>query len=330
MGSGKHKGQGLVMKGLFYSIMIALFIIPILAMIVFYSQTAFPQNIAASIRADEMQYFSGSIEEDLARFLQINGKRALIATTNVSISSETGLDNASLRLTEVIENGTLYGNKIFADQRNLSEWEKNISNIASRSGFGIDLKVTSLNVVQNDSFSILFNATLYVNISDATAEMGILKNITVSEAITIEGIEDPLYPIKTNGNIFRSITKSPASPFNKITTSDLTNLTSDIKNSYYHNSTNGPSFLDRLEGKTTNHYQPYGLESFVYLPDLISAGLPVYSQLSDLDYQYWTSKNGCLLNESFQTDPVYHWFRMCKNNAYVENDLLNTTISCDC
>lgn len=318
------------MKGQFYSIMIALFVIPILALILFYSQITTPQNIATSIRSDELQYFSKSIEEDLSRFLQINGKRALVAAANVSMTSGAGLDNASMRLIEVIKNGTLYGNKIFADQKNLSEWEKNISDIASGSGFTINftsVSNTSVDVTQNDSFSVLFSVTLYnVNISDATAGMGIFKNISVSSAVSIEGIDDPIFPIKTNGTVFRIIKKSP---FNKIAnpSTDLSNLTSNINNRYYHSSTNGASYLDRLEGKVnlSLQYQPYGLESFVYLPEFVIAN----PSLSDLDYQYWNNTHGYLLNNSVQSQnpALPSWFRIgsLTDNDYGLNALLNTT-----
>lgn len=314
------------MKGIFYSIMIALFMIPILALIVFYSQVTTSQNIATEIRADEMQYFSESIEEDLSRFIQINGKRALVAVINLT-QNGTVLDNAPLRLAEIIENGTLYGNQTFADQKNLTMWEKNISDIASRSGFDINLKIMSFNVTQNDSFSLLFSTLVYLNISDASADIGISKNLTAETSVSIENIIDPLYLNRTNGKIFKTIKRSPHMPFNKITVSspDFVNLTNDIKNDFYQNSTDGPSFLDRLEGKLTNHYQPYGLESFVNLQDLQSVGLPINSLLSDLDYQYWANVHGYYINVSYQSDPIYHWFRIGADNYYVENGLLNMT-----
>jgi hypothetical protein len=320
------------MKGQFYSVMIALFVIPLLALIIFYSQTTTPQNIDTNIRADELQYFSESIGEDLIRFLQINGKRALIAAVNMTITNGKGLDDAPGRLVEMIKNGTLNGTQPFADQKNLTTWEKNITDIALNSGFLIEFKNETINVTQNDSFSILFSATVYVNISDATAGMGIFKNMSVASAISIDRMIDPLYSIKTNGTVFKTI---KISPLNKIAnpSTDLSNLTSNIKNGYYYNSINGASLLDRLEGKVvlSEKHQPYGLESFVYLPDFVSAGLYVNSQSSDLDYQYWTNTEGYLLNYSKSYDPpldsVYQWFRInCFAAAdYNINNLLNST-----
>ena len=315
------------MKGLFYSIMIALLIIPILALIIFYSQNITPSNIDTNIRANELQYFSESIEEDLARFLQINGKRALVAAVNFTITNGFGLDNASLRLTEVIKNGTLYGNPTFIDQKNLSEWVQSIRNIASRSNFDVNLTVLTFNVTQNDSFSVLFSTTVLINISDPTTEMGISKNMSAAEAVSIENIQDPLYQIKTSGTVFRNIKKSP---FNKNTAPlagvwNLSNLTSAIKDGYYYSSTKGPSFLDRLEDKVTLS-QPYGLESIVYLPSLTNPD----TSLSDLDYQYWTNIDGYLLNSSKDYNPpldsIYSWFKIDCSAAtdYGISSLLNT------
>jgi hypothetical protein len=313
------------MKGLFYSIMIALFIMPILALILFYSQTAIPQNIATKIRADELQYFSESIKEDLARFLQINGKRAMVAAVNASMSNGIGLDNASLRLIEVIENGTLYGNQTFADQKNFSEWKKSIRDIALKSGFDINLTLMSLDVIQNDSFSILFSTTVYINISDNRAEMSILKNMSIAEAISIENIQDPLYQIKTNGTIFRTIKKSP---FSKILDppTNLSNLTFNVINKYYYSSISGPSFLNRLEGKTTS--SAYGLESFIYLPEHESPN----PSLSVLDYEYWKNIPGYLLNSSKTYDPpldsIYNWLKISCQAATDYN--LNSTLNTAC
>jgi hypothetical protein len=314
--------------------MMTLFIIPILALIIFYSHTTIPQNIDTSIRADELQYFSESIGEDLMRFLQINGKRAIIAAVSMVITNGKGLNNAPASLAEMIENGTLNGTQPFADEKNLTTWEKNISDIAASQGFSVSfISALTVNVTQNDSFSILFNKTIYVNISDATTGMYILKNLSVAAAVSVESIEDPLYSAKTYWNVSVPIRRSP---FNKNTTPvgevwNLSNLTSDTINSYYFSSTKGASFLERLEGKfTLSKYQPYGLESFIYLPNMTKIYQP--NTFSVLDYQYWANTQGYLLNYSQSYNPaldtqIYSWFRInCLAAAdYNISSLLNTT-----
>jgi phosphohistidine swiveling domain-containing protein len=417
VGASQHKGKGLDMKGIFYSIMIALIIIPILGLIAFYSQLG-AQNIDINIRSNELYFFSESIEKDLRRFLEINGKRAMISAVSEVITSGNGLDDAQLRLVEMIENGTLYGNPApLVDEKNIQTWEQNIDDIASNLGFNVDFKDTRVNVTQNDSFNVLFNVTIYVNISDETANMGVLKNITVSAAVSIEDIEDPIFPLKTYGRVFRFIrtsnvnkTTSPLAGQNssnlppnfnsgyafvkanfqssdKVNAStilvtdsiagkesiinsnpnitavvsegdkiipqsltkpiisnvtnatniiknqtkiyldnatmkvwDLSNLTSDIKsigNSYYfyyHNSSKGASFLDRLEGRfnLSSKYQ-YGLETFVNLEEFPTE--LVKSTNSVLDYEYWNDiAGGSIRNGNY--DPVFSWFKLSSTSAF--------------
>ncbi|MEM5781791.1 MAG: hypothetical protein QXD43_01165 [Candidatus Aenigmatarchaeota archaeon] len=388
------------MKGIFYSVMIALFLISFLALIIFYSQTQ-TTNIDINIRANELEYFSKSIEKDLTRFLEIHGKRALISAVSKIVVNGTGLDDAQIRLNEMIQNGTLYGEPVpLVDTSNLQTWKLNISKIASAVGFNVEFKNIEINITQNDSFNVLFVAKVYVNISDGTINIGILKNITSYALVSIEGIEDPIYPLKTYGRVIRFIKMSnvskttnsivsgenasgfvsgyafvksdfqvsdinssqilvtnsvagketiaagfagvvsesdiiiPPQLIGKAVTGatnamnlikngtkiyldettkkvwDLSNLTLDIKNGYYHSSDEGASFLDRLEGNLTlsPKYQ-YGLESFVYLPDLTNANIPINSQLSVLDYQYWRNIAGNSIRNG-NYDSVYAWFKI--------------------
>lgn len=416
MGTSKRKSKGVdLVKGIFYSIMMALFLIPFLALIIFYSQSQ-TSNIDINIRASELEYFSKSVEKDLARFLEIHGKRALISAVSKIVVNGTGLDNAQLRLNEIIENGTLYGEPApLLDTSNLQTWKLTISDIASNLGFNVQYKSVEMNITQNDSFNILFKIKIYINISDITNGMGVLKNVTTSALVSIEGIEDPLYPLNTYGRVVRFIKISNVS---KNTTSlvtglnasgigvsreafvkldfqasdvnasrilvtntiagkepvasgfagvvsegdiiipqgfskpiisgasgatniirngtkiyldqttkkvwDFSNLTSDIKNGYYHNSSEGASFLDRLEGNITlsPKYQ-YGLESFIYLPDLTNANLQVNSQLSVLDHRYWRNIAGNSIRNG-DYDPVYTWFKIDSTYAilYGINELI--------
>ncbi len=61
--------------------MVSLLIVPILALILFNSQTA-ESNVEINIRSSEIEYLTKSIEEDLDRFIEIAGKRALIAAVS--------------------------------------------------------------------------------------------------------------------------------------------------------------------------------------------------------------------------------------------------------
>ena len=392
------------MKGIFYSLMIALFIIPLLALIIFYSQSQ-TTNIDINIRANELQYFSESVEKDLIRFIEINGKRALISAVSYVVTNGVGLDDAQLRLSEMMANGTLYGSPApLVDEKNLLIWEQNISYIASNLGFNIEFKDVKLNITQNDSFHILYNVSVYVNISDENSKMGVLKNMTTSSVVSVEDIEDPIFPLKTFSRVFRFIKISTlnkstdplatgqnssgsitgyafiksnfqasdvnssrilvtnsisgkeaiASQFKGVVSEtdiiipssftgsaiitgatdatnliknetkiyldaatmkvwDLNNLTLDVKNHYYHISSKGASFLDRLEGRVNlSEKYKYGIETFVDLRELPSE--LVKSTNSILDYEYWNNVMGTSIRNG-NYDDIYNWFKVSPESA---------------
>lgn len=397
-----------MMKGLLYSIMISLMLIPILALIIFYSSTSQIRDIDVDIRANEMEYFTKSIEKDLTRFLEINGKRSLISAVSNVIINGVGLDDAQLRLGEMIENGTLYGVPApLVDTSNLEMWKVDVENIADKTGFNVELKEVSIYIKQNDSFNVLFSVNVTINISDKLEFMGIEKTIVSNALVSIEDVEDPSFPLNTYGRILRFIRRSNVSKDNSflvqglnssgyvsgeafvINSSDLTmgyadkilvtdtvagkeaiasvfkgvvsegdviipaglsgkaitgatdarnkiqnnskiyldqstkrvwdlsNLTWDIQNGYYHSSGSGASFLDRLEGKTVlSPEYVYGLETFVYLPDLTDADLSVNTLASCLDYEYWQGTAGSSIRNG-NYDSVYNWFKIDGDNAII-------------
>ena len=132
---------------------------------------------------------------------------------------------------------------------------------------------------------------------------------TIISYIDITNFEDPLYVLNTNGYVGNKIEKSQYIFSN----ADLTNLTLQSQNTYYIASSTGPSFLDRLQGKTSAN--PNGIESLVYLPELSSQGLIIYSK-SCVDYIYFNPSD----------DPISHniqgmpsWFKLDEPHIVVYN-----------
>ncbi|MFH0929207.1 MAG: hypothetical protein V1818_02500 [Candidatus Aenigmatarchaeota archaeon] len=394
------------MKGILYSTMISLMMIPILALVIFYSQSSQIRDIDTDIRANELEYFSKSIERDLERFIEINGKRALISAVSKIVVNGTGLDDAQLRLGEMMINGTLYGEPSpLVDESNLVFWQERINEIADRSGFFVEFDNIQIYVNQSDSFNLLFSVNISINISDKIEVMGVLKSISTDVQVSIEGVEDPTFPLNTYGRVVRFIRQSNASKethylvegtnasgyvtgeafvidSSELTTGysdkvlvtdsiagkesiasvfkgvvsesdalippgiwgkaitgaagarqaiangtkiyldhdtkkvwDLGNLTSDIKSEYYHSSLYGASFLDRLEGNTAlSPEYAFGLETFVYLPDITSAGVGVDNDASCVDYRYWNGVAGSEIRNN-NYDPIYTWFKIDATSA---------------
>ena len=193
------------MKGILYSVIAALLLIPIMGLILFHSNLL-EKNVDVNIRANELKFFVESLDDDLSRFLEICSKRALIsAVSNITVSGMP-FEDASVGLSELMINGTIKGiSAPLVDESNINLWEKNISDIATKQGFSMAFKGIEINVTQNDSFSIMVNVKILLNISDSSVKMGVLRNLTASKLIPIEGIEDPLIPLNTLGRVSRII-----------------------------------------------------------------------------------------------------------------------------
>ncbi len=397
------------MRGILYSIIAALLVIPVFGLILFNSQLI-EKNVDVNIRSNELEYFSISVEEDMVRFLKIAGRRALISAVSNVITNGVPLTDAQANLSEMIMNGTLGGvvAPLIGDD-NFNSWRENVMNIAASSGFDLDFQNYKVNITQNDSYNVLFKLSTVLNISDANLDMGIEKNLIASIAVSIDGIEDPLFPLKTYSRVIRIIyvsnltnysralvqgttvsgsisgnaTKLATPSIQKIFVTsdmgayskdflnqfagvvsesgnvpsgvtvpyianaagaltsiqenerifldqtsqkvwDLQNLTLFVKNKYYESSTNGPSFLDRLEGRLSlSSKYGYGLESFVNLDELSSAGLGVNYQYSCVDYLYWSSTSGSSIRNG-NYDNIFSWLKIDSNHAniYGVNELI--------
>jgi phosphohistidine swiveling domain-containing protein len=385
------------MKAILYSILASLLMIPIIGLVIF-SFNSIESNIDMNIRANELNYFSSSIEDDMERFLRIAGRRAVISAVSEIVTEGYPLGDAQKNLTEMIESGTLDGRVApLIEDNNLNSWQSNITQIANQSGFNLSLQNLSIEITQNDSFNVLFTARAILDISDPNMKMGIRKNLTVKAVSSIDGIEDPLFPLQTYGRIIRVIRAYNTSNFTKsliqgslasgsvsgnttlsqvspnsqkifVTSNmsqgiatlnqfggivsastfvpaglsvpyiagatnatnliaegrkvyldmqtkkvwDLMNLTIFVNNKNYKPSANGPSFLDRLEGRLNlSSRYGYGLETMVDINELGAENLYplIYAQATCVDYLYWNKTAGDLVRNG-NYDSLFTWLRI--------------------
>jgi len=290
-------------KGIIYSITAILFIIAVFVVIILYSTLSrtLGSDISDKIVSDQMHQFEKNVENDLEKVITIVGKRAILSAVNYTTTSGNGLDNSILRLTELVEDGTLYGNlSVFMFNNTIGNWTKSIEDIANVTGFQLSLSISPIQINPYDSFNLIFKANLTINVSEKTGYIRIDKFVEKNVIVSIETFEDPLPPLKTNGLYFKKITRCPYDDnhtFQDGGTWNLTRLEDDAQNGYYHPSVLGASFLDRLEGSliTTAKYQnlvpgkTIGLEHFVNLQTLYNLGIPINTNKTVIDHLYWDS-----------------------------------------
>jgi len=112
-------------KGQVYSLIALLMAIPIFFFLTYYMTSVQTMKFGTSERiiADQLRETGRSIEEDFVRAIEISGIRSALGATDYMIREGQPLDNASLRLEELIINGTIFGNDTYVMQDNtIDDW----------------------------------------------------------------------------------------------------------------------------------------------------------------------------------------------------------------
>jgi len=215
---------GMGKKGYLYTVSIVMLVIPLLLLILFYadaSQTR-AEDVVARVRCDELHYFVGDIERDLDRAMGIFGRRAAIyAIDNVVAENATmhnytyhncsgyvfEEDGAGAAIAELVMCGTLYGEGVsFMVNHTLPMWVERISVRGEEYSFDSEIALSEIEVLPYDAWDFAIVIHLNVTVRDMMGMCSFRdEDLNVMGVTSIIGLEDPLYPIKTNNQIVRYI-----------------------------------------------------------------------------------------------------------------------------
>lgn len=253
-------------------------------------------------RVDTLNSFVHDIEKDLERGLSISSFRSLLSVIEYTIENGTYSEDLQEDFKDALINSSVRGVYMpTMENSSFTDWTDKIKIQAAKLDILTNLSVSSVYIYQDNPWTTKVNILLEMNITDKrnTAQWKKQKNITTE--ISIEGFEDPVYAINSLGRVVNTVDKSPYSSF-----SNEANYRHHINESYYINSTTGPSFLMRLEGNLGN--STAGIESIVNLQKFIDQGLTIYTK-SGVDYIYFGngSMSSCQINETAVQMP---WHRL--------------------
>jgi len=239
---------------------------------------------AISTRIRTMDNFLFSLEQDLERQMYVFGFRAIFLAEDEIARRGTYISNITDFFEEAFFEGTVYGNS--SDILIGVYYNDLLENINEKSG-KINVNISILNprfkVIQQDPWNVVFIFSFNISMSDKSGLASWNKEENITSFVSIEGFEDPTYLLNTNGKVSNMINKS-AYTFS----SDISNLSLHVENSYYVSSLLAPSFLQRLEGNLQANEN--GIESLVYIPKLSLQGVQVKDK-SCVDYIYFSSNN---------------------------------------
>jgi hypothetical protein len=201
---GKHR------KAQVYSLIAVLLTIPVMLFIAYYVTES--QNIRygslEKVLADQIHEVESSIEKDYEQAMSISGKRAFLAATDYVIRNGSALDNASVRMEELMTSGTLYGQPVLLMHDNtIPEWISNIESLEL--GFNVDISYSDPVISDADGVVAKLTTTLDINVSDNLGIGSIDRSIKKDALISLTGIEDPIFPLNTLGFVSRSIKAYP-------------------------------------------------------------------------------------------------------------------------
>ena len=238
-------------------------------------------------RIETMNNYIFSIEKNLPRQLFISGFRMIFLSTKEVIDTGDYITDINSTFQELFYNGTI-NNK----QQDLmigvtfSGIIDAINDKAREININVSLTNPTLIVFQEDPWNVKITLKTDLMIIDSANLAVWNRSLVTSAYVPITSFEDPLYIINSNGLLTNKYNKTIYTTF--VQGADVSNLLDHTETPYYINSTLAPSFLDRLEGKTSPDIN--GIESLVYLPDLSTQGIELKSK-SVVDYIYFSNSN---------------------------------------
>ena len=270
----------------------------------FYSYTK--ERRVIQKRVESMNNFITSLEKDIPRKMFISGFRAVFIFNGKIVEQDRYINNVTESVQELFFNGTYQGQaQPIMNGATLADLKNDLKTQGAKININITLSNETISVSQTDPWNIQVTLIANISITDINKLAYWNKTLTATGIIPIFYFEDPVYLLNTGGLIATKINQTKYNSF------DAASLLNHTQSQYYINSTEAPSFIDRLEGNITKNSQ-YGIESLVNIPRLQSQGI-ITQQKSIVDHIYFSSSNPPNCHISGQPS----WF-------YIDNNHLPT------
>ena len=290
-------------KGVFFTFVAVVF----LALLIFSSSIRGHFNLrqisfATETRIGTMNMFISDVEEDIERGTYIAGFRSLVAMADEIVTNGEYIDDADMVFNELFFNGTINStNSSLLVNNSFTDWMSKIKAEAGKIDLTINFSDLGAEIYQESPWEVCVEIHTEIFITDREKTSSWRKNRTIKSYIELNGFEDPLYPMGTNGLVENRIEETIHTNFTIGT--DVDNLLNHTYDGYYIAFSGAPSYLMRLEGNLSSSM--YGIESLVDIDELISKGVDVESK-SIVDYIYFSGDDPV----DYEVDGTPSWFKL--------------------
>ncbi len=204
------------MRGQFYSIIALLIVVPMFLFTVHYVTYSekLSETVSDRLISDQLHQLEYSIQLDTEKAMEISARRALLGLTNYVLNSGEFLTDSGANITQLMLTGELNGTQDFMMINNtMPNWSERIS--TKPVDFNVFLEYGNISVENNDGFSLLVGMDMNITVTDKLyrakiVKEGLRKYVTVS----VVGIEDPVFPLNTQGFVRRMIREADPSHVN--------------------------------------------------------------------------------------------------------------------
>lgn len=253
-------------------------------------------------RISSIDYFVQDLERDIERGALVAAQRGLLGVQQQVTSEGYFLNDTNDALGEIIIDGTYNGTYLSVmNDTELNSWLERINSQANKLSIEVDYDISNLTVEHLDPWHIEIDFTAKVNVSDMQGISTWERKKQITENLSIIGFEDPLYNVKTKGQVPYTITPTTVTDF--VVEGNASGLLEHVDMGYYKRSEYAPSFLMRLEGNLS--HSTMGIESIVDLRRFEAIGISTKNK-SVIDHIYFSDQDP----ETWVINNTYSWLRI--------------------
>jgi hypothetical protein len=258
---------------------------------------------AIKTRISTMDSFLFSLEKNLEREIYVSGYRAIFLAEDKISKTGAYIPDMSSFIYEAFFNGTVSGNSSeILNGTTYSDILQSVNEKAGKINVNININNPQISISHESPWNVALIFSFDLEMNDNSNLASWKKHEDIKSLIEIEGFEDPIYLINTNGKVAYKFNRTIYEG-NYVQAGNPENLNQHVLNRYYAENPDAPSFLKRLQGDLSADAN--GIESLADLSEFTKQGL-VIQQKSIVDHTYFSSNNPASRN----IQGLSSWFRL--------------------
>ncbi|MFB6144092.1 MAG: hypothetical protein ABEJ98_02155 [Candidatus Nanohaloarchaea archaeon] len=165
------------------------------------------EGSTTSERIGEAAFFLETVTSDMDRALRIATRRAISSAANYVVENGEPLQNPAQNLTSLAVNGTVAGERREGmGNATLKVWKSRVSDIASRSGYSIELEVTNY-TLETQGMQLEASFQVFTRLKDPVARTAFNRTVRKNAAVSIAGSEDTMLLLRSRGRYVNKYTR---------------------------------------------------------------------------------------------------------------------------